>query len=138
MLDVCRQVSGEGVGVCGGDVHVVGAGGRVEGVEWMHGLHLSCVGIHAAGRLAGLDVAPYHGCHVAFVIHESGIEVRGVVGVWRGDVGGAAGEGVFQEVEHGEELSGGHEHVVTEPASDDLVRLLDRVDGSGWSGGLTE
>lgn len=93
----------------------------------MHGLHFSCVGVHAAGRFAGFDVTPYHWCHVAFVVHETRVEVWSVVGVWRGDVGGTTREGIFQEMEHGEELSGWHEHVIAEPASNDLMRLLNLV-----------
>ena len=36
-------------------------------------------------------------------------------------MGEAAGEGVLEEVEHGEEVAGGHEHVIAEPAGDDGV-----------------
>lgn len=34
---------------------------------------------------------------------------------------GATREGIFQEVEHGEEVSRGHEHVVTKPARDNTI-----------------
>jgi hypothetical protein len=34
-------------------------------------------------------------------------------------VGVATGEGIFEEVEHGEEFPGGHDHVVAEPTGDD-------------------
>lgn len=34
---------------------------------------------------------------------------------------GATREGILQEVKHGEEVSRGHEHVVTKPARDDAV-----------------
>ena len=81
----------------------------------MHVGHLAGIGIHTAGCLAGFDVAPDHGRHVALVVHETGVEVGGFIGVSGGDVCGAAGEGVFEEVEHREEVPWRDEHVVAEP-----------------------
>lgn len=77
---------------------------------------LASICIHAPGCLAGLDVAPDHRCHVTLVIHESSIEVRGFVRVGRHDVGAAARERIFQEVEHGEEFALRHEDMVTKEA----------------------
>lgn len=36
----------------------------------------------------------------------------------------ATGEGVFEEVEHGEEVSGRHQHVVTKPSNTLLADIL--------------
>ena len=104
----------------------------------MHAGHFARVGVHASGGFARLDVSPDHWGHVAFVVHKTGIEVGGFVGIGGLDVGEASGEGVFlcfllvvgddrgkrrrgargtdEEVEHGEELARGHQHVVAEPA----------------------
>jgi hypothetical protein len=83
---------------------VIGAGGRIEIKERVHGLHLPRVSVHPTGRLTGLDVAPDHGGHVTFVIHETGVEVRRGVWIGRLDVSEPTGERVLQEVEHGEEV----------------------------------
>jgi hypothetical protein len=82
MLDARGDVSGQCVRVRGREVHVVRARGRVEGVEWVHGLDFAGVGFHAARGFARLDIAPDHGCHIALVVHEAGIEVRSFVRVW--------------------------------------------------------
>lgn len=102
-------------------IHIHSACGTVVGVEWMHGSYFAGVGVHASSGLAGLDVTPDHGCHVAFVVHEASVEVGGVVGRGRGYVREASAEGVLEEVEHGEKLSGRHQHVVSEPSGDDTV-----------------
>lgn len=121
VLEVGGNVARKSVGIGGGNVQVHGAGGRVECEVGVHSGDLTGVGLHAAGSLARLDVTPDHGSHVALVVHEASVEVRSLVRVGGGDVGVSTGEGVFQEVEHGEELSRGHQHVVTEPARDDGV-----------------
>jgi len=53
--------------------------------------------------------------------HEAGVEIRGIISRWAGNVDEAAREGVFQKVEHGEEVARRDEHVVTEPSSNDAV-----------------
>jgi hypothetical protein len=73
------------------------------------------------GRLTGFDVTPNHWCHVTFVVHESGIEVWSFVWVGRYNVRLATGEWIFQEMEHREELSGRHQHVITEPSRNNRV-----------------
>lgn len=70
------------------------------------------VGVHAASRLTRLDVAPYHWRHVSLVIHEASVEVGRFVGVWRYNVRAPAGEGIFQEMEHGEEFAMWHQDMV--------------------------
>lgn len=95
MLDARRDVAGQCVCVGGREVHVHCAGGAVVCVEWMHGLDFAGVGVHAARGFAGFDVAPDHGCHVAFVVHEAGVEVWGFVGVGGHDVRGATGEWIL-------------------------------------------
>ncbi|KAH0356808.1 alcohol oxidase p68, partial [Aureobasidium melanogenum] len=102
-------------------IHVHGACRTVVGVEGMHGSYFAGISVHASSGLAGLDVTPDHGCHVAFVVHEASVKVGGVVGGGRGYVGEASAEGVLEEVEHGEKLSGGHQHVVSEPSGDDTI-----------------
>lgn len=87
----------------------------------MHRLDFTSVGIHATRCLARFDVAPYHGCHIALVVHEAGVEVGSFVRVWGHDVRASAREGVFEEVEHGEELARRHYHVVSEPTCDNRV-----------------
>ena len=72
------------------------------------------IGVHAAGCLARFDVAPDHGSHVALVVHESGVEVGCFVGVGGYNVRATSGEGVLQEMEHGEEFALRHEHMVAE------------------------
>ena len=121
MLNARRDVPGQGVRIGSSEVHVDGARGAVEGVEGMHSLDFAGVRIHAARRLARLDVAPDHGRHVALVVHEAGVEVGRFVRVGRHDVRAATREGVLEEVEHGEELAGWHHHVVAEPAGNDRV-----------------
>lgn len=136
VLNTRRQVVHTRIRLSRRQVHIEGAGRRVVGVQRMMRGYLAGVRAHAARRLARLDVAPDHGGHVALVVHEAGVEVGGLVGVGRLDVRRASGEGVFlyarciragsrrekkqgstyQEVEHGEELARGHEHVVAKPA----------------------
>lgn len=97
----------------------------------MHSRYFTCIRIHAAGCLARLDIPPHHGCHIALVVHETCVEVGRLIRVWRLHMGEAAGEGVFlyssdiriwikiifeyQEMEHGEEIARGHEHMVAKP-----------------------
>ena len=69
------------VSICRHQVHVLSPSWRVEREMWVHGGHFTSVGIHAAGCLTGLDVTPYHRCHVAFVVHEPSIKVRCIVRV---------------------------------------------------------
>jgi hypothetical protein len=121
VLDTRSDVTGQGIRVGSREVQVLGARGAVVRVEGVHGLDFAGVGVHAAGRLAGLDVAPDHGRHVALVVHEAGVEVGGFVRVGRYDVCGAAREGVLEEVEHCEELARRHNHVVAKPSSNDRV-----------------
>ena len=73
----------------------------------------SGIRIHATSGLARLDVAPDHGCHVALVVHETGVEVGSLIRIRRDDVGAAAREGIFQEMEHAEEFARRHEHVIS-------------------------
>lgn len=86
-----------------------------------HSLDLTSIRVHAASCLTRLDVSPDHGHHIPLVIHETRVKVRRLVRVGALDVRGATRERVLEEVEHGEELAGGHEHVVAEPAADDAV-----------------
>lgn len=72
-----------------------------------HVLDFTGVGVHATGRLSGLNISPDHGHHVALVVHEAGIKVGRLVRVGALDVSASSREGVLQEVEHGEKLSGG-------------------------------
>ena len=74
----------------------------------------SGIRIHTTSRLSRLDVAPYHGCHVTFIVHEAGVKVGSFVWVGRDDVRTTTGEWVFQEVKHGKEFALGHEHVIPE------------------------
>lgn len=66
----------------------------------------------------GLDVTPYHRSHITLVVHETGIEIWRLIWVCRDDVGLTTGEGIFEEVEHGEEFSSWHQHVITEPSAE--------------------
>lgn len=118
------KTGGEMVGACirlgGGEVHVVAACGGVVCVEGVVGGHFTGIRIHASSSLTGFDVAPDHGSHVSTVVHETSIEVRGLVGVGADDVGETTREWILQEVEHGEELaSSGNSGVVTEPTGND-------------------
>jgi len=146
VLDTGGDVVGASVGVGGGEVHVEGTSRAVVGVEWVHASDFTGVGVHATSGLTGLDVTPdcrresvmltfnsrlsqhTHWCHVTLVVHETGIEVRCIVGRGAGDEGLATREGILEEVEHGEELARGHHHVVTEPTSNDRV-VHDRLVG---------
>lgn len=67
----------------------------------MHGLHFTSVGVHAARGFARFDVAPYHRCHVAFIVHKAGVKVRSIVGVGRGDMGFATGERILEKLRTG-------------------------------------
>lgn len=78
-------------------------------------------GVHAAGSLTRLDVAPNHWSHITLVIHETSVKVRYLVWVGAGDVGGPTRERVLQEVEHGEELARWNLHMVAEEAGNDRV-----------------
>jgi hypothetical protein len=86
VLDTRGKVPRKRIRVRGAEVEVVGAGGAVEGVEGVHGLDFTGVGVHATRCFARFDVAPDHGCHVALVVHEAGVEVGGFVGVGGEDV----------------------------------------------------
>lgn len=86
-----------------------------------HGLDFTGIRIHAASRLTRLDVTPDHGDHVTLIIHKSSVEIRSRVRVRARDKGGPTRERILKEVEHGEEVSWRHEHVVTEPAGNDTV-----------------
>ena len=77
---------------------------------------LSSVRIHTTSCLSGLDVAPDHWCHVAFVVHEASVEVWSFIRVRRDNVRAAARERIFQEVEHAEELALRHEHMISKEA----------------------
>jgi hypothetical protein len=146
MTNARAEVTRQGIGVGRGKVHVPGSSGAIVAEERMHGGHLARIGIHAARRLARLDVAPHHGRHVALVVHEARVEVGHLVRVGRLDVREAAAEGVLEEVEHCEEVARRHQHVVAEPARDDrvvhhrLVRLVLEVrvpsglELRGWPG----
>jgi len=119
MLNPRRNIPRQRIRIRSRQIHIQRPRRTIKRIKRMHGLDFSGIRFHAPSCLSGFDVAPYHGRHVALVVHEAGVEVRGVVGVGGHDVRGAAGEGVFEEVEHGEEFAGGHEHVVAEPASND-------------------
>lgn len=67
VLDAGGDVSGESISVRGGEIHVFGASRAVERVEWVHSLDFTGVGVHAARRLARLDVTPDHGCYIEIV-----------------------------------------------------------------------
>lgn len=121
MLDTGCDVTRERVGVGSLKIHIFGTGWAVVRVEGVHSLHLTSVGVHTAGSLTGLDVTPDHRSHVALVVHETGVEVGGLVRVWRHNVRGTTREGILEEVEHGEELARWHDHVVTEPTSNNGV-----------------
>lgn len=95
MLDARRKVVWTSVRLSGGQVEVLRAGVGVVIEVRVHARHFSCVRAHAASSLAGLDVSPDHGGHVALVVHEAGVEVGCVVWVCGCDVRGTAGEGVF-------------------------------------------
>jgi hypothetical protein len=69
------------------EIEVIGSSGRVVGKLRMHARHFSGVRPHSPRCFARLDVSPYHGRHVAFVVHEARIEVWGIVGVRGLDVG---------------------------------------------------
>ena len=123
VLDIGGDVVWTAIGVSGRDVHVSGAGCGTVAEVWVHPGDFAGVGLHAAGCLTRLDVTPNHGCHVTLVVHETGIEVGGVVGVGRRDVCESSGEWVFQEVEHCEELASGHVEMVAEPTCDNLSSI---------------
>ena len=80
MLNAGGDVVRTGVCVRGLQIHVLRARGRVVVVVRVHTRHLTGVGIHAAGSLAGFDVSPDDGRHVELVVHEAGVEYGG--GVW--------------------------------------------------------
>jgi hypothetical protein len=84
--------------------------------------------------LTRFDVSPNHWCHVTLVVHEASVEVWSFIWVGRYDVSLATREGILQEMEHGEELSGRpaivrillgqigtsrdlHQHVITKPSA---------------------
>jgi hypothetical protein len=121
VLDTRSDVTGQGIRVGSREVQVLGARGAVVRVEGVHGLDFAGIGVHTAGCFTGLDVAPDHGCHIALVVHEAGVEVGGFVWVGRYDVRGAAGEGILEEMKHCEELARRHNHVVAKPSSNDRV-----------------
>lgn len=104
--DTSTQVARQCIRLGGRQIHIIRPRRRVVREEGVHVLHLAGIGIHPPRRLAGLDVAPHHGGHVALVVHEAGVEVGCLVRVGRLDVRAAAREGVLEEVEHGEELAG--------------------------------
>ena len=92
----------------------------------MHASDFACVSVHSTSRLTRLDVAPYHRCHITLVIHESGVEVWGVIWVCRDDVGFTAREGVLEEVEHAEEFACWNKHMVAKEAN---IGMLATVPG---------
>lgn len=57
MLDARGDVVRAGVGLGCGEVHVESSCRAVVGVEGVHARHFTCIGVHAAGGLARLDVA---------------------------------------------------------------------------------
>ena len=145
VLDASRKVVRTAVGLGILQIEILCCGGRVICVEatdvvhinqgptefWegrgysqVRGSHLSSIGVHAARGLARLDIAPYHRSHVTLIVHEASIEVWCVVRVRRHDVGLAAGEGVFQEMEHAEEFALRHEHVIAEETDMILAILI--------------
>jgi hypothetical protein len=73
------------------------------------------------GILTGFDVSPNHWCHVTFIVHETGIKVWSFVWVRRYNVRLATGEWILQEMKHRKELSGRHQHVITEPSCNNRV-----------------
>lgn len=124
MGDSSRQIAWKSIRLGSLKVHVVGSGWRViveEGVLLRvsliniyraevgsyHVLDFTCIRVHPACSLSGLDVAPDHGGHVSLIIHEASVKVRGFVGIGRLDVSGTSREGILQEVEHGKEFTGG-------------------------------
>ena len=145
VLDASGKVFGTAVGISVLQIEILCCGGRVicveatdvvhinqgptefcegRGYSRVRGSHLSSIGVHAASGLARLDIAPHHRSHVALIIHEASIEVWCVVRVRRHDVSLAAGEGVFQEMEHAEEFALRHEHVIAEETNMILAMLV--------------
>lgn len=106
VLQPGAEVAGQRPGLGGLEVHVVGPRGGVVVEKWVHRRHLTRVGVHPARRLACLDVAPDHWGHVTLVAHEACVEVGRLVRVGGLDVSRAPAEGVFEEIKHGEEVSG--------------------------------
>ena len=115
VLNVGGDVVWTTICVASSDIHISGTCWAVVGEMRVHVGDLSRVCVHATGCFAGLDITPNHWGHVPFVVHEASIEIWRIVWRWRGDVGETSREGIFQEVEHGEELPWWHVQVVTEP-----------------------
>lgn len=130
MLNTRGDIPRQGVFVRVSQVQVMCASRAVKIKKRMHVLDFPGVRVHATGCLAGLDVAPDHRHHVSLVVHEACVKVGHGIRIGGGDVGESPGEGVLEEVKHGEEVPGRHEHVVSEPAGNDrvmhdwLVRLV--------------
>jgi hypothetical protein len=97
VLDTGGKVTREGICVRSAEIEIVGARGAVVGVEGVHGLHFTGVGVHATCCFAGLDIAPNHRCHITFVVHEAGVEVGRFIRVRTDDMRRATGERVLQE-----------------------------------------
>src|SRR5687767_14734875 len=98
MLQTGTEVSWKGVRLCGCKVHVISTPWRIKSEPRVHCLHFTGVRIHTSSRLATLDIAPNHGCHVSFVIHEASIKVGAFVWISRSNVSRATAEGVLQEI----------------------------------------
>jgi hypothetical protein len=47
VLDTSSYVAGERIRIGCLEIHILGSGGGVECVEWMHVLDFSCISIHA-------------------------------------------------------------------------------------------
>ena len=94
-LNVCRQIARFGILVSSGEVHIKRTSWGIECVEWVHTSDFTRICLHSPGRLTGFDVAPNHGIHISAIIHEASIKIRGLVWVWRKNVGESSRERIL-------------------------------------------
>lgn len=87
MLDACGDMIWPCICLGGCEIKVIGSSGRVVSKLRVHACHFSGVRSHSPCRFARLNVAPYHGRHITFVVHEASIEVWGIVGIRGLDMG---------------------------------------------------
>ncbi|KAH3669438.1 hypothetical protein OGAPHI_001559 [Ogataea philodendri] len=121
VVQVGAEVVRTSKGLAGLQVQVLGSGWRVHLVLRVVRSDFSCKALHSSGSLSGLLVSPDHWPQVSLVVEETGVEIWTVVRVWRGDSDESSGEWVFQEVEHGHELSVRDLGVVTEESRNHRV-----------------
>lgn len=100
MLDIGTEVVRACIGIGRGNVQVERPSRRVVCEVRVHGGDFTSVCLHAPSGLTGLDVAPDHRRHIAWVVHETSIEVGSLIWIRRGDMDPTAREWVFLLFHH--------------------------------------